>query len=173
MNFKRVLSALHDCGLRLSASKTTVAPVQTNILGWIWRSGTLKASPHRMATLSTCPPPERVSGLRSFIGATKVLSRVISSCSSLIAPLDTAIAGKDSCNQIEWSDDLLVAFKRVQDAISAPSVIHLPRPSDTLWIVTDGAVKNHGIGATMYLSREGELLLGGFFSAKLRGRQAS
>ena len=173
MNFKRVLSALHDCGLRLFASKTTVAPVQTNILGWIWRLGTLKASPHRIATLSTCPPPERVSGLRSFIGATKVLSRVIPSCSSLIAPPDTAIAGKDSCNQIEWSDDLLVAFKRVQDAISAPSVIHLPRPSDTLWIVTDGAVKNHGIGATMYLSREGELLLGGFFSAKLRGLQAS
>ena len=108
INFKRVLSALHDCGLRLSASKSTVAPVQTNILGWIWRSGTLKASPHRIATLSTCPPPDR------YPVCARLLEQPKSSVeSSLIAPLDTAIAGKDSCNQIEWSDDLLVAFKRV------------------------------------------------------------
>ncbi len=37
--WRRVLSALQHCGLNLSATKTTVAPVQTSILGW--RQGTL------------------------------------------------------------------------------------------------------------------------------------
>ena len=147
--------------------------MKTNILGWIWQMGTLRASPHRIATLTACSPPERVSGLKSFIGAVKVLSRVIPGCASLIAPLDTAIAGRESHDHVNWSDELLASFQIVQTAISSTKTIHLPRPTDTLWIVTDGAVKNHGIGATLYATRENKLLLCGFFSAKLRGRQAS
>lgn len=135
--------------------------------------GKLKASPHRIATLSSCCPPEKVSGLKSFIGAVKVLSRVVPGCASLIAPLDDAIAGQDSTNNVRWTDELLANFKTVQDAVSSHETIHLPRPNDILWIVTDGAVKNHGVGATLYATRDNKLLLCGFFSAKLRGRQAS
>lgn len=40
--WRRVLSALQCCDLNLSATKTTVAPVQTSILGWVWRQGTAK-----------------------------------------------------------------------------------------------------------------------------------
>ena len=39
--------------------------------------------------------------------------------------------------------------------------------SETAWIVTDGAVKKPGIGATLYVTRSGKLHLAGFFSAKL------
>ena len=50
--------------------------------------------------------------------------------------------------------------------------IHLPQPSDQLWIVTDGAVKAHGLGATLYITRsDNKPLLAGFFSAKLKKRQ--
>ena len=76
-NWKKVLQALCQCDLRLSASKTVVNPTSTTILGWIWRSGTLQASPHRIATLASCPAPETVARMRSFIGAYKVLARVL------------------------------------------------------------------------------------------------
>ena len=49
----------------------------------------------------------------------------------------------------------------------------MPRPDDKLWIVTDGATHNHGIGATLYVTRPSGLHLAGFFSAKLRARQNS
>lgn len=172
-NWTRVLAALQKCNLKLSPTKTIIAPKTTNILGWVWEMGKLKASPHRIATLSSCCPPEKVSGLKSFIGAVKVLSRVVPGCASLIAPLDDAIAGQDSTNNVRWTDELLANFKTVQDAVSSHETIHLPRPNDILWIVTDGAVKNHGVGATLYATRDNKLLLCGFFSAKLRGRQAS
>ena len=42
-----------------------------------------------------------------------------------------------------------------------------------MWIITDGAVKTPGIGATLYLTRNNKLQLAGFFSAKLRGRQVT
>ena len=74
INWDRLLSALFHNGLRLSAPKTVIAPKSTTILGWIWSQGTIKASPHHTSALSTCDPPSTVKGLRSFIGAVKVIA---------------------------------------------------------------------------------------------------
>jgi hypothetical protein len=120
-----------------------------------------------------CEPPPKVKGLRSFIGAFKVLAKVVPGCSSLLAPLDDAVAGRDSKDSVTWNDNLLHAFQIAQRSFSDNTTIHLPRPDDTLWIVTDGAVRNPGIGATLYVSRGKKLLLSGFFSAKLRCHQIS
>lgn len=171
INWRKVLQALCHSGLRLSASKTVICPRQTVILGWMWSNGTLRATSHRVATLSCCSPPSKVGGMRSFIGAYKVLARVLQNCAKLLAPLDDSVAGRQSKEEFIWSDDLHLAFKTCQKALSSASTITLPRPDDQLWIVTDGSVKKHSIGATLYITRTDKLCLAGFFSAKLRGRQ--
>ena len=173
LNFRKLLQALDRCDLRLSASKTVINPKETTILGWIWNAGTLKASPHRLNTLATCKAPDTVTQMRSFVGAYKVLSRVIPQCSSYLAPLDETTAGRQSNERISWTDELRSAFSKAQDALKNAHRITLPRPDDQLWIVTDGAVRNPGIGATLYVTRSGNLYLSGFFSAKLRGSQSS
>ncbi len=170
-NWRQVLQALSHSGLCLSAPKTIVCPQKTVILGWIWSKGTLQASPHRIATLASCSPPSKVGSMRSFIGAYKVLARVIPNCASLVAPLDDAIAGCQSKDEIQWSDDLCAAFQNAQKFLTSAKSITLPRPDDQLWIVTDGSVKKHSIGSTLYVSRNDRLFLAGFFSTKLRGRQ--
>ena len=170
-NWRSVLEALRRSGLCIAPSKTVVCPKSTTILGWIWSDGRISASPHRIATLSSCTRPENVRALRSFIGAYKVLARVIPGCSKLLSCLDEAVAGRESAEKVMWSDDLLQAFQQAQEGIKSAKTITLPRPSDQLWIVTDGAVKDHGLGATLYVTRDGKLSLAGFFSAKLRKRQ--
>ena len=112
--WKRVLVALHKSDLRLSALKTVINPKSTTILGWIWNSGTLSASPHCIATLASCQKPENVYRLRSFIGAFKVLSRVIPGCSSLLSKLDDAVAGRQSKEQIQWTDELHTRYSILQ-----------------------------------------------------------
>lgn len=109
--------------------------------------------------------------MKSFIGAFKVLARVIPHCSSVLAPLDDAIAGKSSQEDIFWTDDLHNAFSLAQKALSGNRTITLPKSTDQLWIVTDGAVKRPGIAATLYITRGNKLTLAGFFSAKLRIHQ--
>lgn len=52
--------------------------------------GSIEASRHRVATLSSCETPLTVEGLRSFIEACKILSRVIQGTTELLSPLDTA-----------------------------------------------------------------------------------
>ena len=102
-----------------------------------------------------------------------MLARVLPRCSTLIAPLDDAVAGRQTNETVVWSDDLQTAFAAAQTALSTNCQITLPRPTDHLRIVTDGAVKKPGIGATLYVTRSDKLHLAGFFSAKLRGRQVS
>ena len=91
--------------------------------------------------------------MKSFIGAVKVLPRVVPHCSALLAPLDQAVAGKKSQDDIVWSDHLTEAFKSAQAALASCHTITLPKPDDQLWIVTDAAVKRPGIAATLHISR--------------------
>ena len=172
-NWKKVLQALYQCDLRLSASKTVVNPTSTTIIAWIWRSGTLQASPHRIATLASCPTPETVARMRSFIGAYKVLARVLPNCSRIMAQLDDIVAGRQSNEAISWSDSLRAAFKEAQLALSSNRTITLPKPDDLLWIVTDEVVRPPGIGTTLYVTRGNKLHLADFFSAKLRSLLAA
>ena len=134
-NWRKVLEALNTCDLRLSASKTVIAPKSTNIIGWIWSQGTI-------AALSTCDKPSTVHGLRSFIGAYKVLARVIPKCAHILSPLEDAVAGENSKDKLTWSNSLHDAYKRAQQSLLIHNKrIVLPKPTDQLWIVTDGAVK--------------------------------
>ena len=172
-NWTKVLQALHKCDLRLSASKTSINPQSTTILGWIWNCGTLSASPHRITTLASCPAPDTAARMRLFIGAFKVLSHIIPGCSTLLAKLDNTVAGRESNKMIQWTDDLRTSFRNAQAALSTTHTIPLSKPSNQLWIVTDGAVWKPGIGATLYVTRDGKLHLAGFFSAKLCGSQTA
>ena len=170
-NLSSVLDALQCNNLRLSARKTIICPKSAVILGWIWSAGTLKASSHKLSALSTVDPPKTVQGLRSFIGAYKVLSRVLPGYAQYTHSLDKTTAGRQSKEKIVWHDELLAQFKEAQAALLHTRAITLPTASDTLWIVTDGAVKSNGMGATMYVFRDNKTYLAGFFNAKLHKHQ--
>ena len=171
-NFKCVLHRLHQNNLRLSGRKTVIAPKSTTILGWIWSQGQLQASPHRLSSLAECPKPVTVSAMRSFIGSYRFLSRVIKGYAHLLEPLELCIAGKDSKSHIAWTDQLETSFKIAQDSLKFSKSVTLPKPSDVLWIVTDGSLRHKAIGATLYILRDGIPKLGGFFSARLPGNRA-
>ena len=172
-NWQRILDPLQRCNLHLSASETTIYPRSTTVLGWVWTEGQLSASPFRIATLSSCPPPDTVRGLRSFLGAYKALSRLLQNCSQLVAPLYQTISCKESRDAIQWTDTSLAHFHAAQDALKEHKSITLPRSSDQLSIVTDGSLAKCGIGAALYVHRNGKLQLAGFFSAKLREHQVT
>lgn len=141
-----------------------IAPRKTTILGWILQQGPLSARPHRRAT-AFCEMPNKVIAMRSLLG----LSREITGYSSLLAPLEEGTGGIDSKDVVSWSNDICKAFQRAQQALQDTKTINIPHSKDTLWIVTDGALRNPGIGATLYVSRvDNKQLLSGFFSAKQR-----
>ena len=130
-NWRKVLSALDRCNLRLSPAKTVVCPAVTTILGRIWSQGMIHASPHRVTALASFKRPKKVRGLRGFIGSYKMLGRVLSGAATLLAPLESLTAGRQSQDDtISWSDELLVRFRSCKEALSSNRSITLPKPDD-------------------------------------------
>ena len=127
----------------------------------------------RVNTVAYCPEPDKVGHMQSFVGAYKVPSHVIPRCSAYLAPLDDATASCQSQEAIVWSDELRSSFENAQLALSSAHTITLPRPDDQLWIVTNDAVREPGLGTSLYVTRKGNLHLAGFFSAKLWGAQTA
>ena len=87
-------------------------------------------------------------------GAFKVLARVIKDYCKILSPLENFAAGKSSSDNIVLSEELHAAFINARDSVSYSKSITIPRLCDQLWIVTDGAVKEPGIGATLYITRK-------------------
>ena len=169
-NWHLILIAMRQNGLKLKSSKTSVAPTETQILGWNWNQGRLSACSHKITPLATCEPPPTATAMRSFVGAYKVFNRVIKGCSRYLADLESAISGKQKSDKIDWSDTLRESFRKAQDALKSPASILVPRPSDQLIITHDGS--NVGIGSVLFIKRDEELHLGGFFSAKLKSHHS-
>ena len=169
-NWKKVLHKLALNGMKLKDLKTIIAPLHTQILGWEWCQGKLTASPHKISALVSIDPPETVTKLRSFIGAYKFFNRVIPQCAGYINELESSISGKQKSEKISWNDRLLALLKFAQDALNKASTINLPRPNDQLIITHDGSTV--GIGSVLFLKRGKNLLLGAFFSAKLKDHQS-
>ena len=109
-NWIHVLEAFDAAGIKLTAPKTIIAPTKALILGWIWRLGKLEASPHKIAALSKCERPVTVKDMRSYLGAYKVLSRVIPKCSIFLKPLNQSTSAKSSNQKVEWTEELNQAF---------------------------------------------------------------
>ena len=162
-----VLQRLQENNIKLNPTKTVIAPKSMEILGWIWSSGQLRASPHKMSALAACPPPPTVGGLRSFNGSYRYLSRLIKGYANIINPLEEAVRGRDTKELIEWTDALLEAFNRTKKSLNDANAVTVPRKSDQLSIITDASICPGAIGATLCISREGKRLLGGYFNSKL------
>ena len=176
--YERLLAAFSANNLGLNPAKTVIFPKRVVILGWVWEMGTLSASQHRIAALSVVEPPSTVKSLRSFIGAYKYLGRVIRWHSDFINPLDQLVAGRDSKERLNWSEENLKLFSRAKESLRTCVPIHIPKPSDQVWIQTDGALKPgalalSGLAATLFLLRDNKVLLGGFFNAQFKKGQRS
>ena len=177
-NWENVLQALSESNLKLSPNQTVINPHETSILGWVWNNGKLRASSHKISALSTCEIPKTVRQLRSYIGAYKVLSRVIKHSSQYLDKLEAMTANRKSSEILQWTDTLLSEFSKVQKSLSTNKVIKIPKRNSQLWIVPDGAQRcpGPGIAATLYttddINGQCKPQLAGFFSAKLKSNQS-
>ena len=169
--WKKVLAALSRNGLKLSASKTVICPKSVSVLGWIWENGTIRASPHKVSALAAVDPPTTVGKLRSYIGSYKFLSRVMKSYSEMLCPLEDIIAGREKAEKIVWTDNLIAAFRRSQENLNNAKILTLPRKGDQLQIITDAS--NTGVGAALYVLRDGKPLIAGFVSSRYKKHQSS
>ena len=168
--WEKVLMRFQQADLRFSLSKTVILPLSTIVLGWIWTNGQLSASPHHTSSLAICEMPTTVKGLRSFLGAYKVVSRVLKRCSQYLAPLESLSAGKQSSDKVCWDETSKAAFQNAQSHLKNCAPITIPSPDHHLWIITDACSSKSGIASTLVATEQSNSnpKLSSFYSAKLK-----
>ena len=171
LNWSLVLQRFFEADLRLSAPKTIIVPKKTIILGWVWNTGTLSCSPHKLTPLATIEPPQTATSMRAFLGAFRALSRCIPRYASLASPLEDSIKGIQGSQKITWTPDLQKSFQSLQTALGAPQTLTIPCPSDQLVMTVDASPLNKGLSATLFIIRNGKRRLADNFSMKLKGHQ--
>ena len=168
--WREVLRLLQLNGMRLSPLKTIICPLETVILGWLWKKGTISSTSHRLNTLMLCDPPSTVHKLRSFVGSYKALSKVVPHHADHLDPFEKLCASnRDKAEKIVWTDELMNKFNQAKSHLSTAKVITLPRKDDPLHIITDASAT--GLAAAMYSIRDDKPVLSGLFNAKRRPHQ--
>ena len=170
-NWTIVLRKLRDNNLSLSAYKTFVCLTSINVIGWVWSNGNIKVDLHRVNPFTTCPPPNTVKQLRSFIGAFRAISRCIPGYGKYLCFLEDTVAGRESWEDISWESMLEEKFQAAQKALCNPRVITLPHPNDQLILVSDGCNSPPAVGSTLYIKRDMKMFVAGFFCAKIGKHQ--
>ena len=167
-NWVSILKTTRDNNLRLQPTKTIICPLKTTLLGWIWESGTLSVSAHKITPLATVDLPKTCTSMRSFLGAFKAISRCIPKYSTIISPLEDCIKGLQGADHINWSDELRASFNAAQSSLKDIKTITIPQASDDLILTVDASPVNNGIGATLFAVRNQQILPAEFFSFKLK-----
>jgi len=170
-NWSRVLERMQKNNLTFSASKTVICPKETVILGWKWNYGTLSPCSHKIAAPASVTPPKTCTAMISFIGAFKAVSRCIKGYSLLLFQLEDATKGLEGVNSINWTEPLTTCFNKAQVALRSPKILTIPKPSDHLILTVDASPANKGLGATLFLQRDGKRLLAEFYRFKLKNHQ--
>ena len=167
--WEEVLKRLQLNGLKLSSTKTKICPTSATILGWEWKSGSIRPGKHRINALINCDPPTTTKALRSYLGSYKFLSRVIPNYAEILRPLEQAVGGKQSSDKINWTEELICAFNKSKEHLSKIKPITLPKREDQLHLVTDAS--SVGIAGTLFVVRNNKPYIAGYFSAALKKNQ--
>ena len=174
--FKEVLQRARDAGLTFKPKKIVIAPRDTVLFGWRKMDDGWRPIDHTISPLVNAEEPTTVKQLRSFIGSYKQLAECIDNYAVLLGPLEKAVAGSQSAERIQWSDELSDSFRIAKEALNNVETIHVPKPSDKLEVFTDYSAENKAIGGKLMIKRfedDGTTrkLLGGHFSCKLNTHQ--
>ena len=176
-NYTRILAKMKNANLKIAPEKAFIFPKSVDVLGWVWtRGGFLKPSSHRTSSLlnTTTEDIKKVRDMRSWVGLYKTLHIVTPKISEVLAPFETATAGKDTKESFEWTHELEQRFREAKNAISSMKTLYLPSPKDQLMLVPDASKggrngEGHpGIGHILYAVKDGTKLPVRVHSAKLK-----
>ena len=169
-NYTAILKKLHTANLKIAAEKTHIFPETVDILGWVWhQGGRLEPSPHRRNALANMRKDDikKVRDMRSWIGLYKTLRIATPHISSILDPLEQAVADRQSNEDFAWTHELEMRFREAKDAVKTMHTLYLPSPDDKLCLDPDGAKQTPGIGHVLYAIKNNVKVPVRFHSVKL------
>ena len=104
--------------------------------------------------------------MRSYIGAFKAVSRCIPRYASLLSGLEDSTKGLQGTEFMNWTAQLYLCFQQSQMALKSPAILTILKPTVQIILTVDASPLNKGLGATLFVCRNGKRYGAEFFSFK-------
>eukprot|EP00804_Cyclotella_cryptica_P016283 CCRYP_005754-RA/>CCRYP_005754-RA protein AED:0.29 eAED:0.29 QI:60/-1/0/1/-1/0/1/0/153 len=90
---KKVLTRLHEAGLRINAQKLSFCAIETEYLGYTLTRTGIKPQQKKVQAFLAISSPKNVKDLRKFLGMVQYYRDLWARCSKVLAPL-TSLVGE-------------------------------------------------------------------------------
>ena len=167
-HLKEVLLALRKNGLTVKLGKCAFGKQKLEYLGHLIGGGEMAVPGHRATAMADFILPKTKRQLRAFLGAASYYRKFVSHFadhSSLLTPSTSKV----SPSVVVWSEEMLEAFHTLRVSLVDVCALTVPSLEDSFVLHSDAS--GAGIGAALYVVRDGEDRLVAFFSRQLKGAQ--
>ena len=151
-NWQKVLTKLNICNLKISPNKVRILMDDVEVYGVRIKDGHVMPSPHRISNLGDIDIEniKTVKQLNSWRGLFKTLIGHLPYLSFYMDPFDKIVGSKKSGDTLEWTPELIIAFKNAKSQLEKINKTYLPSPEDRLILKPDAAKINTCTGWVLY-----------------------
>ena len=167
-HLREVLETLRRNGLTVKLGKCEFGRRRLEYLGHLIGGGEMAVPAHRATAMAEYIQPRTKKDMRAFLGMASYYRRFVkgfSSYSSLLSPSTAKLAP----GVVVWTGEMLKAFHGLKVSLVNVCALTVPSLEDCFVLHTDAS--GAGVGAALYVLREGKELPVGFFSRQLQGAQ--
>lgn len=169
-HLRQIFQRLSGHGVLINTTKSVFGKSQVSFLGYLVTAEGTKPLPEKVKALQNLTQPRTIKEMRRFLGMINFYRKFIPNAAKVQAPLHSLLAGNvKSSSVIEWTPDLLSAFKNCKSSLETATLLSHPLFNAELALWTDAS--DNAIGAVLQQRYEGEWQPLAFFSKKLNNAQ--
>ena len=168
-----VLERLSENNLRVNPLKCQIGVEELEFLGHRINAQGISPTEEKVSALTNYTRPEKLKGLRRFLGMANFYRRFIPNGAALLMPLYALVSKNQSKKGnpvLVWTDSEIKAFDCAKNALKLGAMLAFPDPSVPLIIAADAS--NIAVGGTLYQICKGIKKPLGFYSKKLDKTQS-
>ncbi|KAJ0561742.1 putative nucleotidyltransferase, Ribonuclease H [Helianthus annuus] len=143
LHLEQALKLLYDNLFFAKSTKCCFGQTKVVFSGHVVNSEGVKVEEEKISAVQSWPIPSNVKEVRGFLGLTGYYRRFVRNYGLIARPL-TALTKKDG---FIWSDEALLAFNRLKQALLSAPVLRLPDFSKPFVIECDAS--SDGVGAIL------------------------
>ncbi len=122
-HLRQLFQAFRNAGLKLKASKCTLAADSVKYLGHVVNQQGVQPNQDKVSAIQSYPAPHEIKSLRTFLGMTGFYRRHILGYSHIAEPL-FRLTRKDM--SFTWSTSCQTSFQQLKDRLSQAPVLAFP-----------------------------------------------
>ena len=167
-HLREVLEALRRHGLTVKLGKCAFGRRKLEYLGHLIGGGEMAVPKHRATAMAEYIQPKTRKQLRAFLGTASYYRKFVNGFathSSLLSPSTS----KFSPSVVVWTEEMLEAFHCLRVSLVNVCSLTVPSLEDCFVLHTDAS--GAGVGAALYVVRDGKEWPVAFFSRQLQGAQ--